>query len=83
MPNVNISQFELRKKIQEAMLSGKYFITITIFDKSKKKLNHYYNWQHFPEDDVIPSLSHIAIQVEKEFKDEKDKKDKKDAEDYS
>ena len=68
MTNMNVSQFELRKKIQEALLSGEYFITITMVDKNKKKLNHYFNWQHFPQDDIIPSLSHIAMQIEAELK---------------
>ncbi len=65
----NVSQFELRKKIQEAMLSGEYFITITTIDKKKKKLSHYYNWQNFPKDDVIPSLSHIVMQIDSENQD--------------
>lgn len=66
MANTNVAQFELRKKMQEALLSGEYFITITTIDKANKKLNHYYNWQHFPIDDIVPSLSHMAMRIEAE-----------------
>ena len=68
--NHSISQFEMRKKMQEALQSGRYFITITYLDD--KVLKHYYSWENFPVDDVMPSLSHIAGKIDKEMVDEKD-----------
>jgi len=55
------SYFELRRFIDEAMKSGKYFITVTFVDG--KELKHYYLTQRFPKDDLIPTLEHIAQQV--------------------
>jgi hypothetical protein len=62
--NKSINQFELRKKLQDAFRSGRYMITVTVHDEQTGKLNHFYAWDNFPADDVIPSLEHIALQVE-------------------
>lgn len=62
--NVSVQQFELRKRIQEAFEGGRYFITVTTVDKDPGKLNHYYAWENFPQDDVIPVLGHIANQID-------------------
>ena len=64
MQNKTVSQFELRKKLQEALQSGKYFITVTYLNEDKKNLSHYFSWENFPVDDVIPSLSHIAMEID-------------------
>jgi hypothetical protein len=56
----SIAEFELRKQLSEAFKSGRYFITVTVFDPYSKKLSHYYSQKDFPTDDLIPSLSHIA-----------------------
>ena len=64
MPNANISQFELRKKLQEALQNGRYFITVTVLENDKKTLKHYYTWENFPADDVIPTLGHIATEID-------------------
>lgn len=63
--NSSINQFEVRKKLQEAFGKGRYFITVTTLDPETKQLNHYYAWESFPTDDVIPSLGHIAQQIDK------------------
>ena len=62
--NNSINQFEVRKHLQEAFANGSYLITVTVLDKEKQKLVHYYAWDNFPLDDVIPSLGHIAGQIE-------------------
>lgn len=56
----SIAEFELRKKLAEAFKSGQYFITVTIYEPEEKKLAHFYSQMNFPNDDMIPSLAHIA-----------------------
>ncbi len=60
----SIEEFELRKKLQEAFRIGRYFITITVVEEEKKKLDHFYSYQNFPVDDLIPTLAHLAKQIE-------------------
>lgn len=61
-----VQEFELRKKMQEALKSGRYFVTITRLDEETNRLEHYHVWREFPTDDLIPSLSHIANEIEGE-----------------
>lgn len=60
----SIQEFEMRKRLQEALRSGRYFITITRFEEDTGELKHYHIWNEFPTDDIIPSLSHIATEIE-------------------
>jgi len=55
------SYFELRRFLDSAVKSGKYFITVSYLDG--KKLKHYFQTNRFPKDDLIPTLEHIAQQV--------------------
>lgn len=65
MANSSVNQFELRKRLQDAFRQGRYMITITTFDPNKKQaLQHFWAWERFPFDDVIPSLGHIAGQID-------------------
>jgi hypothetical protein len=61
---VSISEFELRKKLQEAFRSGRYFITITTVSEDGKKLDHHLSYQNFPSDDLMPTLSHLASKID-------------------
>ena len=58
----NVILFELRKKLQEAVASGRFFITITkvIEDKEKRLLDHYTITNQFPTEDIVPTLEHFA-----------------------
>lgn len=63
--SASVNQFELRKKLQEAFRANRYLITITVLEDGRKTLNHFYSYENFPVDDVIPSLSHIAMEIDK------------------
>ena len=65
MGNNSINKFEIRKKLQDAFGKGQYFITVTTLDSETNKLDHYYAWDNFRKDDTIPSLGHIAEQIDK------------------
>jgi len=58
----NMILFELRKKLQEAVASGRFFITITkvVEEKDSRMLDHYTITNQFPTDDIVPSLEHFA-----------------------
>jgi len=60
----SVREFELRKKIQEALKSGRYFITVTTLDEETSKLQHYIIYNDFPDADLIPSLSYIATDID-------------------
>jgi hypothetical protein len=64
--NASIHQFELRKRLQDAVAGGRHFVTVTTLDPASGKLDHYYVWENFPEADVIPSLAHMATQIDRE-----------------
>ena len=69
----NVVLFELRKKLQDAISSGSFFITITKFDEKARKLEHYYTLKQFPTDDIVPTLEHFAGQfVEDDLLSEED-----------
>jgi acyl-CoA thioesterase len=53
---------ELRRKIQESMESGRFFITISYIDK-EEMVQHYWQTRDFPRDDMMPSLEHIAKKI--------------------
>lgn len=63
--NNNVNQFELRKRLQEAFRQGRYMVTVTTLSEHGK-LNHFWAWERFPIDDVIPSLGHIAGKIDEE-----------------
>jgi len=56
----SVSQFELHKKIKEALSGGSYMITITTCDRKEKKLEHYVATSNFPREDILPSLEACA-----------------------
>ena len=55
-----VSQFELHKKIKEALSGGSYMITITTCDRKEKTLEHYAITNNFPREDILPSLEACA-----------------------
>lgn len=61
--NSSINQFELRKKLQDAFRAGRYMITVTAY-RENGRLDHFWAWERFPVDDVIPSLAHIAGRID-------------------
>jgi hypothetical protein len=63
MPSTTV-QFDLRKKLAEAFTNGSYFITITVLDREKNMLNHFYAFENFKLDDLTPSLQKLASDVE-------------------
>jgi len=50
------ANFELYKKLQEAIKSGSYMVAITAYDKNKRKMNHYTVTRNFPREDILSSL---------------------------
>lgn len=67
----SVVEFELRKKIQMALKSGRYFITVTHVDE-ESKLQHYYICNEFPQEDLVGSLSHVANEIDGVFDAQKD-----------
>lgn len=63
--NTSVQQLELRKRLQQAIEGGRYFITITTPNGDSPRLNHYWAWDNFPAIDVVPTLEHIAKEVVK------------------
>ena len=56
-----VTQFELYKKLQEAVQGGSYLVAVTQLDKSKKQMNHFTITNDFPKDDIIPAFqSHVS-----------------------
>lgn len=53
---------ELRRKIQEAMQAGRFFITIAYIDK-EEQIQHFYQTRDFPRDDMMPALDHLAKEI--------------------
>ena len=62
-----ITNLELRRKLGEALSSRGCMVTISWRDGDGKNLNHYTLTQRFPREDIIPSLEHIAGQMEAEI----------------
>lgn len=60
----SVQEFELRKKLSQALKSGRYLVTVTYLDEESGKLNHYHLYNEFPTDDLLPSLSHIANEID-------------------
>lgn len=54
----------LAAKLEEALGTGRFFITVTIQKKYKPEdphdLHHYYCRRQFMKNDVVPALKHIA-----------------------
>ena len=63
----SVSQFELYKKLQEAVKSGSYMVTITAYNKKKKQLDHYTVTNNFPREDILPSLEVCASNMSDEI----------------
>ena len=62
---INAKTQEVLSKVDEAIESGKYFITISTYDSDKKeKIIHFYATEDFQKGDLIPSLRHLKEQVE-------------------
>ena len=66
MKNKSIGQFELRRKFSDAMHKGHFFVTISVLDRARKKIDHYYSFENFPHDELIHCLEHLALQIDKE-----------------
>ena len=58
---------EAFKRLQEAFISGRYMVTITIHDSAKRELNHRLITNNFPTSDVMQSLSEIEKLAKKEI----------------
>jgi hypothetical protein len=56
-------QFEIRKKLAEALNEGKYLITITRLDE-QGILQHYYAFENFKLDDLVPTMTKITADME-------------------
>lgn len=53
---------EMRKKIQEALAAGRFFIRISYIDE-EETIQHYYMTHNFPREDIMNSIEHIAKEV--------------------
>lgn len=55
---------EMRKRLQEALASGKVFIRFSWVDDGKEgEIQHYYLTHNFPREDIMISIEHIAKQI--------------------
>jgi len=55
---MDIIDFELRKKIQEMLSSGRFLIAISYVEGNK--INHYTATKNFPRDCIVSSFEKIA-----------------------
>jgi len=66
---VSLDFIEMRKKIQEALGAGRFFITISYVEEvtreglSEDEIQHYYLTHNFPRDDLMQSLEHLSKQI--------------------
>jgi len=60
----SVEEFEMRKCLINALKGGRYFITVTDLSEDGKTLNHYHIYKDFPEEDLIGSLSFVALEIE-------------------
>ena len=59
----NVTNLEMRRFMAQALESGRFFITITYLRGSQ--LQHYLNYQRFPNDDLLSTLDHFAGEIMK------------------
>lgn len=59
----NVTNLQLRRKLAEALESGRFMITITYLRGSQ--LQHYLNYQRFPGEDLLSTLDHFAGEIMK------------------
>ena len=57
---MTVLDFEVRKKMIEALKNGRYIITISVFNPAKKRHDHYAVFNNYPSAEIIPSLSHTT-----------------------
>ena len=62
----NVGQFELYKRLQEAVKTGRYMVAITHFDNKEQKMHHYTMTNNFPKEDIINSLGQHALNMQNE-----------------
>jgi len=58
----------IRKKLDQALKSGKYFITISYKKNQETRqddLQHFWVTKDYPKDSLIPSLDHIRNEIVK------------------
>ena len=63
----SVEQFELYKKLQEAVQGGSYLVAVTQFDKQKREMHHYTITNDFPKNDIIPALERHVLNLQKEI----------------
>ena len=54
------SAYEVLKKVNAAIDSKRFFISVTSFDPVENRLDHFYATERFPEGEVFPSLKRIG-----------------------
>lgn len=68
MSNVmGVLDFEVRRKVVEALGTGRYVVTISTVNEETKKLDHYAVFKEFPTDDIFPSLEENVKLVAKQL----------------
>lgn len=66
---MSLDFIEMRKKIQEALGAGRFFITISYVEEvtreglAEDEIQHYYLTHNFPRDDLMNSLEHLSKQI--------------------
>ena len=63
----NVGQFELYKKLQEAVKCGSYMVTVTHFDKKEKQMHHYTATSNFPREDILLALESHVVNMQDEI----------------
>jgi len=53
---LSVLDFDVRKKVLEALAAGKYIVTVSTVNEKTGKLDHYAVFKEFPTDDIFPAL---------------------------
>lgn len=68
---------ELREKLKKALLSRKFFVTLS-WHENEEKIEHFWLSRNFPDGDYQISLEHLMWELDRHFKEKKGNKDKDD-----
>lgn len=62
---MSLDFIEMRKKIQEALGAGRFFITISHVEDADEgeTIQHYYLTHNFPREDLMSSLEHLSKEI--------------------
>lgn len=62
---MSLDFIEMRKKIQEALGAGRFFITISYVEDADEgeTIQHYYLTHNFPRENLMSSIEHLSKEI--------------------